>query len=438
MKNYRYHIHLHLLAPVLSQAAGGHAHGLDTAALHDSNDEAGVPSLPGSLIRGNLRHAWKYFADILENNTPAEVSPITRTHITQWLGDKSGDQYDSPQRAQLHFSPYWRAQSKVSATGILHRIQIDSDTGSVKPSALQVIETPFAAGEKITFSGYIDTALDPEQAEFLYHWLNKGLRYLPAVGALKGIGFGRIKDVDIDYAEIQIQAQTVFKPRQAAFGICIKPQSEFCIAQHHIRDNNFATQDFIPGGVIKGILAQQVGKEGPRKHEYPQLAKHFDQLRITHAFANCETRKQRPIATPLSLVTIKTAEKYKVYDLALHSQAGLIDRQAPAFAPDWKGEQAQLIAEHCQQAMPPARNIQVRTAINRQDTGFSTLGNARDEALFSMETIQPEGYHWLANVDCHQIPAADRDLVIEQLQQLFSQGLYGLGKPKLCHRGMFA
>ncbi|MDY6992312.1 MAG: hypothetical protein SVR94_06860 [Pseudomonadota bacterium] len=60
MQTCTFLVKLHLAAPVLSQLSGGRAYGLDTAALRCQQQ---LPALPGSLIRGNLRHVWAYFVN---------------------------------------------------------------------------------------------------------------------------------------------------------------------------------------------------------------------------------------------------------------------------------------------------------------------------------------------------------------------------------------
>jgi len=56
----------------------------------------------------------------------------------------------------------------------------------------------------------------------------------------------------------------------------------------------------------------------------------------------------------------------------------------------------------------------------------SDTQRAQDGQLFSMEVIEVEGYQWLANINCEQLPETARS----ELWELLHTGLHGLGKTK--------
>ncbi len=90
-KNYNYTVTVTLTAPIISQASGGISHGIDAAMLRNRSN---TPSLPGTLIRGNLRDSWQEFIGLgLLNNDK----------IKQWLGDTGGVE---PNRGELYFDEY--------------------------------------------------------------------------------------------------------------------------------------------------------------------------------------------------------------------------------------------------------------------------------------------------------------------------------------------
>src|SRR5215218_3986073 len=94
-----------------------------------------------------------------------------------------------PLRARLCFDELWSAETKPRQPGVRHRIKIDPENGVVKAGAYQVIESPYAPGERVTFSGCIDARIEDEAQRYkLKHWLEKGLSYVPALGALRGRG----------------------------------------------------------------------------------------------------------------------------------------------------------------------------------------------------------------------------------------------------------
>ncbi|SEH08160.1 RAMP superfamily CRISPR-associated protein [Candidatus Venteria ishoeyi] len=215
LNHYNYQINLTLQAPILSQIAGAKKHGLDTAVLRAADD---TPALPGSLIRGNLRHAWCEFEHQLPQDFPY-------TNIERWLGDESGEgSGDEPRRGLLQFDYQWLTQSKTQAEQqaeqqtekasepVQYRIKINDDTGTVDPGALQVIESPFASGDSISFCGTIHcSAISDTESEVLERWLNKAFAYIPALGAMKGSGFGRLQACTITRKQKKIPAGRIKK-----------------------------------------------------------------------------------------------------------------------------------------------------------------------------------------------------------------------------------
>lgn len=406
MQQYVFEVSLQLRAPVLSQATGGRKHGLDTVTVRDDHD---IPSLLGSSIRGNLRHAW---LDLAKASGKLQIA-----QIEEWLGTPSLEEgNNSPQRARLSFSYYWQAQQKTTPN-VRHRISIDEKTGAVQEGALQVIESPFITGEIIEFTGEI-YALSENEEELKnpLFWLRKGLNYIPALGALRGVGFGRVEKIRISEPKLT-KTSTQAIPKTAQFGIALKLDRPFCFAKHHSKNNHFSSDTFITGGAILGVLSRYL-------KENSVLKTHFDKIKISHAFPSAN--QKRPLATPQSFVGVKIENETKVYDLSLKNKAGLIHGKAPAFSPDWKKEWG-IVTGLCGQ-VEPSRSVHTHTAITEKGE------QDEDGRLFSMEVIHPNNYQWLANVNCEQVPEVARPQVLQELHQLFSQGLHGLGKTKASAR----
>jgi hypothetical protein len=162
---------------------------------------------------------------------------------------------------------------------------------------------------------------------------------------------------------------------------------------------------------------------------WPTLRQHFDALRISHALPVPEAQANRPVVSPLSLVIAPESgdpkAKDKLYDMALRPGAGLIHKRAPAFAPDWKGEHWGIANQRCGWSSPE-RVLRVHTAID------PNTGTAKENDLFSVESVDPKGYQWLADVDLSHIEEKAREQVVKELVGCFSQDLTGLGKTKAC------
>ncbi|MFZ4700730.1 MAG: RAMP superfamily CRISPR-associated protein, partial [Candidatus Methylumidiphilus sp.] len=267
MPDYCHTLSIKLQAPIISQAVGAMAFGFDKAALRE--DAACV--LPGSLIRGNLRHALQHFAEleVLDAKTAEEL----KKDIRRWFGpDSKEDELPAdmaPSRACLYFDYYWKAQDPGGGKTPRYRIQIDEDTGAVKSGHLVVIEAPYATGQEVEFTGKIIARLHDEAEDGkLQRWLGKAAAYLPAVGALKGVGFGKLVEGKLKpWAESEQPSNTNNAQATGTFtgktriGLELELDRPFCIAQSHVPDGNlFTSEETIPGGVIKGALEQSLSE----------------------------------------------------------------------------------------------------------------------------------------------------------------------------------
>lgn len=400
--HYRFTVTLTLAAPVMSQASGARTFGIDAAQIRDEQNR---PALPGTLIRGNLRHAWErlWCAHAPEERWPPPL------HL---LGEESQGTQNSPNRARLGFSPYWSAEDAGDA-GVRHRIQIHPTQGSVKPGSLQVIEAPFRFGAAIVFSGRISGWLTEAEAEHLEFWLTKGFGFVAALGALKGAGFGRVLDSRVE--------RTLVPPEQPAripagdrYRLLLTLDRPFCFARSHTgSDNNrFESEDFIPGAAIKAAIARRLLASSV-------LCACLDELRISHAFPAAPNHP-RPRSLPLSWAV---DGEDQLWDLALKTKPGLLDHKAPTFQPDWKGK-------HWDKATQVGgwpvlrRRLAVRTAIKPGHT------RAEDEKLFAIESIDPQGLVWLADLSLPELSAAEQARVLDELLDLTTAPLDSLGKTK--------
>jgi hypothetical protein len=420
----RFQVSLTLAAPILSHSSGALDYGLDAATRRD---HAGRPCLSGHLIKGNLRHAW----EALERITGLP----SRADIAAWLGEPSPpDSRDQARPGRLRFAHAWSDLDWQGGAGHVagrrFRIAIDPVTGAVADGALQVIESPYPAGQTVNFTGIIDVDADAPEADAIERMLGKGLGFVPALGALKGNGFGRVLALRIERRPRPMARSGLSGDLPAAvvtagrIGLRIVPESPFCFARPAIGGNNhFEAESFIPGGAIKAALARRLEQE-PRR--WPRLRERLSTLRLSHALPVPRGKRQRPMQLPLSLVAAAGA----FHDIAGSDAVGLIDGQAPLFNIDWKaGQWRRAAALYNPEPAQPRRLLDIRTAID------ATRGSAKDGQLFSIETIDPEGGDWLANLDVGGLdgaapdPAECRALFIE-LADLAKGGLSHLGKTK--------
>jgi hypothetical protein len=436
MNLYRYEVTLKLEGPLLSQASGGRAFGVDTAALRNEHDNA---ALPGELVRGNLRESWMEFAGV-------SSAGLERDMIEAWLGPDpdngvKGKPNWEPDRARLQFALFWVAEGE-KGDGLQNRIQKDPVTGAVKTGSLQIIESPIPSGKEVSLAGWIDATLESgSEAQTLGKWLRKGLAYVPAYGALKGVGYGRTLGVEVSEPQ-QIGKTAPTQPPQVSpdgFGIALTLDRPFCFSQPHAEDSNtFESEQFIPGAAMLGALAWRL-KNGSGKFDtqsFPALSKAFDWIRITHAFPGPEGSDtlpvdglQRPVVVPFSLVVGHASagsEDKALYDVALRDKPGLIHGSAPAFQIDWKDKDWALLNGACGWD-GVEYDLKVRTAIKD--------GRADESKLFAMRAVVPGKRRWLANVDLGAVDTnVQADVARELAALLQGEGLRMLGKTKATAR----
>ncbi len=433
---YQFKVTINCVAPIISQSVGASAHGLDAAPLVDRDN---IPVLPGTLIAGNLRHCWNYFAS-------RSTTAIQAEQIDDWLGQKATD--GTPRRGRLIFSEFWRAASNRDSDILHHRIAIEPDSGRVKSGALQVISSPFAPGREVAFSGTITAWLrNTKEADMVQKWLAKGLNSISSMGAFKGVGFGRILGVKpIQYTAVPCSTQRASVSSRSGIGLVIKPDRPVCFSGHlkgnnstsieedandkSGLDNQFISLNYIPGSAIKGAITTLLRGGGKRYNlaeplsnsDYRLLCKYVDQICITHA-QPAKNSVKRPLPLPLTTVTGPDSQDgSRFYDIALSGGAGLIYGQAPTFSVDWKERVWKSADAGLSLPARPGRSVSIHTAIK------ASSGASADHQLFSIEAVNPENHCWLANLILPELEPQEQQQLLNELQQFFAQGLHWLGK----------
>lgn len=417
-------ISLTVRGPFLTQTSTPLDYGIDTALARNKDK---TPYLPGTLLTGKLREAWLELIDLgVEQCQPDIIS---------WLGEKSDPSQDTlestvlPKPKRLYINDLVLTQTEEKKE-VNYRIRLDSKRGSVEKGAYLVTERPFAPGDEITFQGTARfLARNETEANELTRQLEIGLKWLSQLGADRTVGFGELIGVNIE-PDLAVNSAEPTEPLPASdtYDITIRPESPFCISEHHIAGNNlFNSSNVIPGGVIIGTLANiwksllghknTISVDSQLDSERQELSDYFDDIRVTHAFPGYDPI--RPTQPPLSLVKADD-----LYDVALCDGAGLINDLAPAFAVDWKGND---YAEVDKLFGKPAvkREVRVRTKINYQKR------RSEDEQLFAYEMAVPtDDITWTARLELSAVPAEKRPQLVKQLQSLIAPGLVGLGKTK--------
>ncbi|MEE8587685.1 MAG: RAMP superfamily CRISPR-associated protein, partial [Acidobacteriota bacterium] len=343
---YRLQVTLTLQGPVLSRASSPGGYGIDAAMVRTS---AGLPYLPGSLVKGCFRQAWEELDDVSPDQ--AREARILLGKETGSPEPRSEEMAVLPKRASIRFSDF--VHQEAVHNGSRQRIRIDSQRGAVVKGALQTIETPFASGSPACFSGSIDfPSASGEEARRIQALVQTGLGWITSLGAEKGVGFGRLLRVAVseaapcalaDQAEAHLRVE--FGGEATEAGFILTPEAAFCIAKPRVARNLFESEESISGKVIKGCIAATWALRLNRDPsmpigmawdpQRPTLGKHFEVLRFTHGQPTAEDDPRRPVTHPLSLVTSPGGT---VYDVALLTGPALVGQPlaAPAFSVDWK------------------------------------------------------------------------------------------------------
>lgn len=248
MLQVKLEVTLKLEGPILTKSSVPGRYGMDTSMALNYE---GKYMIPGTLVKGRLRQAWKELRDL--------TSFISEGEIVKLLGDESGNRTNqrpvNPMRSIIKFSDF---VSEKQGSKTFHRIRIDEKKGTVAEGAILTMESPFASGEEVCFYGSIDfIAKDQQEADKNIDYIKKGLRWIPGLGSERSVGFGKLLDVAINpkITEIKTTPKSVESTQDRRLGLVFIPKGPFCIAKRQINDNLYESEIFIPGGAIKGIIA---------------------------------------------------------------------------------------------------------------------------------------------------------------------------------------
>lgn len=401
--------------PFISHGSTAAAYGLDAVLARNAADR---PILPGSLILGNLRHAWSAWGDLGKE-------------YRAYLGQSSGDELPKSTR---NFQPFRKslliddleleqALAQAPTAQLLTRIRLDAATGAAAQGALLVAEQAALPGAQLRFKGRVRLPAG-DAGERLKRAIAAGLEWAGQLGAEKAVGYGRVLAVEWVPHETPSAAHELDPADE--FALILKFQSPFCVPEKSLGKNNlFEGRNVVPGAVLKGALATSwaalLGKTEkqaltmPITADFdatrPTLCRHFDTLIFRHAFP-LNQAGERALSLPLSLV--KWGGQF--LDVASwdgpDAKTGTSEAyESPAFAVDWK-------SPDFGQVLPALgwpdlqKETRVRTHINPK------TGRPEDEKLFAHEAVIPGAERWGFNVSLPAIAQAERSALRQELQSL--------------------
>jgi hypothetical protein len=302
-------------SPFMFQGLVNARFGIDSAALRN---ERGYPIIPAEQMRGVLRMAMDVLggAPVWRAGKHGRPRPgrapsvITEAEIARLFGERSkpvGEdhrEHDRPERGRLHFNDL--EADREAEPGETTRIEIDDVLGSVKASALQVIELVATIGTDVTFDGRIvldtDADLDATRVETA---LRKALKIIPAIGAFKSVGFGEVIDTRIGIERsdpVPPAAVSAWRGGDTRRAYRVTFDRPIVVDAKRIDDNLFVGRDVIPGAAFKGALAERLRAAGVDPECNATWAPALELLRVSHGFPENADRKPFGFPIPASVL----------------------------------------------------------------------------------------------------------------------------------------
>jgi CRISPR/Cas system CSM-associated protein Csm3 (group 7 of RAMP superfamily) len=389
----------------------GLAFGVDAAQLRDHQGRA---VLPGDQLKGLLRQAMR---DLIRAEVRAAAGLEEADLFGALVKEQSLAHTDT--RGHIVVSDL---KADCSPTGeIIPRVAIDAETGSAKSGHLLMAESVAAVGAEVTFSGELVLFVEETEADAVVNGLRAALKLVPAIGALKSVGFGRV---------VRSKIATIGRPQSLLPPLATQRQGHrfawsfgfdrpLLVAAERVEANVLEGAEVIPGSVLKGALARRLTLAGINisQDEWSTL---LSETHIGHAFPHRDGLEHGR-AMPLSIVTDRAGTRLR--DELLRDEASLFDDGAvPLFAPDWKGSAARETLRKLLGIGSGLRQIvRVRTAIDE------TSGAADEGSLFSYRMTDPGHVRWRTVVDTTQLTRVEFQKLLQVLEVL-EDGLDGIGK----------
>ncbi len=428
MNVHQINITLTLKGPILTQGLGSKQFGLDTSIARNAQGE---PVLPGSLIKGNLLHS------INELNILTAGNFYAQHEITELFGTPANNN-NEPARGLLNFDYYWALQTPLQENDnkTCNRIKIDEQLGTVEKGSLQVIESPFTEGENYSFTGIISCySLNEERLQRLLKNCHKAFQYISHVGALKGIGFGKVIDVKVTHGLAKVKNQKDHKLKKLnRFSVNMTFDRPVCFSNQTNMENVFKTKEQLSGAIVKGAIANKIEHDA----NFLPLAKQLSAIKIN--WLKPSLNKTKPLTIPLCVAYNESDTTMPAFTNHLREQTPLNNANtsllAKAWQSDWKNATYKQFYQQNKDYQPAdiVKSLVVRTAINPyQENNIHLKNTAKDSQLFSYQCIENKNaaqasVNWQGVIDVSD--TEDTATVVKQLQQVFATPLLGLGKTK--------
>jgi hypothetical protein len=390
-------------------------------------------SVPKSHVKGKLLEAVRHLAGLydlgkalswwLGSEEPTGYSP-ERVYVSALRPKKEGGDWTTGPKGREYFPGHNRGKDRAARTAI-------GDDGTALDGSLRTEEIQ-PHGLKLWWEGRLETAdSNLDVLKNLAIVLCQAGRLIEAFGSDKNVGYGVVRDFQasakVDGQPVtlgQINEETCAKLKQVpaewqakaipdglkgvvaggkvvAKPLGITPSEPVFVAGVKLPGSNFESGlDFVPGSAVKGALAAAMNLAvgaplGEPIHQdreellslWPDLSKHFSQLRFLHAYPGQADGQsvRRAFRVPLSAYAKGKSANDGVWDAALTGP----HVKLPSFSSDCE----RLAAFTTDAEGPFAVREVARTLVMRTQIDTNWL-RAQDERLFGYQEIaefDPDG-----------------------------------------------
>lgn len=428
------------IGPIMTTGAEGARFGRDDTFLRDAE---GQLVIPGTQVRGLLRH-------VLHSISQAAPDKLSASRIDQWFGTASAHRDDAapgtgfqgpasgwkPNRGCLRFEDLrWSGNATGPGAGAITRIEVAEHTGSVEIGSLQILERSIGIGEPATFKGRVAIDAAADEAQCIADWFATALQLVPALGAHKSAGFGRLERAEVGKPVVAIAAAPALHTAQVAALVRAREvaltldfgRQPFLVSAGRWLGNTYRGSTAIPGSVLKAVIAECIGadRESDPLHDIlanavireARLAS-IGGIRAGERACTPPLSKYLVIETPTSTGEIKSPALFDAFDPGSDpgdwAEAGEV-----AFQLDWKRTPDEIEQKY---GTLDEVELQVRTRTAIDDNGV-----AAESLLFSHAAVKPrQGQLWHGLIG----PGALNEADFAALLAALPRHLHGIGKTR--------
>ena len=325
VRRHDFDITITVRTPVLCAGLDKKAWGLDFAFIRNQD---GAPIIPRDHVKGHVRQALETLC--------RHTGLVDADDITRWLG-KASEKKGEPEKGRVIFDDLVLRDAPPAPEAPYARIRIDEDKGTVEKGMLAFIEQIAPPGEELAFSGRITALLEEDDAKRFGKALEKALKLIPAIGAMKSVGFGEVVSTQVQSSSPETTGQAALSlPNAESVTFEVTFDRPLIIDSRKEADNLVVGSEVIPGGAIKGALAWLLGVQG----RITEFSDALSQIVISHAFPlDDENKEELAHPIPLCMASFKHKDKYIFKcDLGGGDKPLVLNGQAPFYPPDWKAD----------------------------------------------------------------------------------------------------